>query len=36
VKVKGKEEPVKITSGVSDLEFVEVLSGITESDQLEK
>jgi HlyD family secretion protein len=36
VKVKGKEEPVKITTGVSDLEFVEVLSGISETDQLEK
>jgi multidrug efflux pump subunit AcrA (membrane-fusion protein) len=36
VNVKGKDEPVKITTGVSDLEFVEVLSGLSESDQLVK
>jgi HlyD family secretion protein len=35
VKVKGKEEPVKITVGASDLEFVEVLSGLSEADELE-
>lgn len=36
VNVKGKEEPVKITVGAGDLEYVEVLSGLTESDELEK
>jgi multidrug efflux pump subunit AcrA (membrane-fusion protein) len=36
VNVKGKEEPVKITVGAGDLEFIEVTSGISEADELEK
>jgi multidrug efflux pump subunit AcrA (membrane-fusion protein) len=36
VKVKGKDEPVKVETGVSDLQFVEILSGITESDEIVK
>lgn len=36
VNVKGKEEPVKITIGASDLEYVEVTGGLSESDELEK
>lgn len=36
VNVKGKDEPVKITVGASDLEYMEVVSGLTESDELEK
>lgn len=35
VKVKGKDEAVVIKKGIEDLEFVEVLSGLTESDVLE-
>jgi HlyD family secretion protein len=34
VKIKGKEEPVRIKKGISDLEFVEVLEGCTENDEL--
>jgi HlyD family secretion protein len=36
VRVKGKDEPVKVTVGVSDLEFVEIISGLSETDELEK
>lgn len=36
VNVKGKDEPVKITVGASDLEYIEVTSGLTENDELEK
>lgn len=36
VKVKGKDEPVQIKKGIEDLEYVEVLSGLTEEDELEK
>ncbi len=36
VNVKGKDAPVKITIGAEDLEFVEVLSGLSEIDELEK
>lgn len=36
VHVKGKDEPVKITVGASDLEYMEVVSGISENDELEK
>lgn len=35
VKVKGKEEPVAIKKGIEDLEYVEVLDGLSESDILE-
>jgi HlyD family secretion protein len=34
VKVKGKDEPVQITTGIRDLERVEVLSGIDENTEL--
>jgi HlyD family secretion protein len=36
VKVKGKDEPVKVTIGASDLEYMEVTSGLSETDELEK
>jgi HlyD family secretion protein len=36
VNVKGKDEPVKITTGAGDLEFMEVTSGLSETDELEK
>lgn len=36
VRVRGKDEPVKVTTGVSDLEYVEILSGITEADEIIK
>lgn len=36
VNVKGKEEPVTITTGAGDLEYIEVTGGISESDELEK
>ncbi len=36
VNVKGKDQPVKITTGASDLEFIEVTSGLSETDELEK
>lgn len=36
VKVKGKDTPVKIVTGAEDLGFIEVVSGISESDLLEK
>lgn len=36
VNVKGKDEPVKITVGASDLEYMEVTSGLSETDELEK
>lgn len=32
VKVKGKEEPVVIRKGIEDLEYVEVVNGLTEND----
>lgn len=35
VKVKGKDEPVTIKTGIGDLEYIEVLSGIDESSELE-
>lgn len=35
VRVKGKEEPVTISTGAGDLEYVEVLSGIDETTELE-
>lgn len=34
VKVKGKDQPVIIKKGIEDLEFVEIIEGITESDEL--
>lgn len=34
VKVKGKTEPVTIKKGIEDLEYVEILTGLTESDEL--
>lgn len=34
VKVKGKDEPVIIKKGIEDLEFVEVVSGLNETDEL--
>jgi hypothetical protein len=36
VKVKGKDEAVKVTTGAEDLEYVEILSGISVADELEK
>ncbi len=36
VNVKGKDEPVKVQTGVSDLQYVEILGGITESDEIIK
>ncbi len=36
VIVKGKTEHVKVTIGVSDLQYVEILSGISETDELVK
>jgi HlyD family secretion protein len=36
VKVKGQDEPVKVTTGVSDLENIEIISGIDENTELEK
>lgn len=36
VKVVGNEVPVKVILGAEDLEYVEILSGISETDQLEK
>jgi multidrug efflux pump subunit AcrA (membrane-fusion protein) len=36
VKKKGSEELLQITKGASDLEFIEVLSGIDESTEIEK
>lgn len=36
VRVKGKEDPVKVTIGASNLEYMEVTSGLSETDELEK
>jgi multidrug efflux pump subunit AcrA (membrane-fusion protein) len=36
VKVKGKDQPVKVQTGVSDLQFVEILGGISENDEIIK
>lgn len=36
VNVKGKDQPVKITTGAGDLEYMEVTSGLSETDELEK
>lgn len=36
VSVKGKAEPVKVTIGAADLEYMEITSGLSESDELEK
>lgn len=36
VKVKGEDDLVKVTTGVSDLENIEILSGIDENAELEK
>lgn len=36
VNVKGKDEPVKISVGASDLEYMEVTSGLSETDELLK
>lgn len=36
VKIKGKDNPVPVTTGAEDLEFIEVISGLSESDILEK
>lgn len=36
VNVKGIAEPVKITTGAVDLEYMEVTSGLSETDELEK
>jgi HlyD family secretion protein len=36
VNIVGKEEPVKVTTGAGDLEFIEVTSGLSETDELEK
>ena len=36
VNVKGKDKAVKVTTGAEDLEYVEILSGISASDELEK
>jgi multidrug efflux pump subunit AcrA (membrane-fusion protein) len=36
VNVKGKDTPVNVTTGASDLEHIEITSGIAESDELEK
>jgi HlyD family secretion protein len=36
VNVKGKTEAVKITTGAADLEYMEVTSGLSETDELEK
>lgn len=36
VKVKGKDEPVKVQTGVSDLQYVEILGGVTEPDEIIK
>ncbi len=36
VKVKGKDAAVPVKTGVSDLQFVEIVSGITEQDELVK
>ncbi len=35
VKVKGNKEPVAIKKGIEDLEYVEVLDGLTENDVIE-
>lgn len=35
VKVKGKEEPIMIKKGIEDLEFVEVMEGLSENDEIE-
>lgn len=35
VKIKGQKEPTAIKKGIEDLEFVEVLEGLTENDVLE-
>ena len=35
VKVKGKEESMVIKKGIEDLEYVEVLEGLSENDILE-
>lgn len=35
VKVKGQKEPVAIKKGIEDLEFVEVVEGLTENDVIE-
>ncbi|MBI3510353.1 MAG: efflux RND transporter periplasmic adaptor subunit [Bacteroidetes bacterium] len=36
VKVKGKDENVKVTIGAFDLQYVEILSGLTEQDEIIK
>jgi HlyD family secretion protein len=36
VKVKGKDEAVKVTTGLKDLRYVEIISGINEQDLLIK
>lgn len=36
VKVKGRDEEVPVKTGISDLQFVEIVSGITEQDELVK
>jgi multidrug resistance efflux pump len=36
VKIKGKDQAVKVQTGVSDLQYVEIISGITEADELVK
>lgn len=36
VKVKGKDDPVAVTIGASDLEYMEITSGLAETDELEK
>lgn len=35
IKLKGKDEPVIIKKGIEDLEFVEIIEGLTENDELE-
>lgn len=34
VKVKGRDEPIIIKTGAADLEYIQVLSGLTEDDEL--
>ncbi|MCU0432143.1 MAG: efflux RND transporter periplasmic adaptor subunit [Bacteroidia bacterium] len=36
VRIKGSEQPVPVKTGVSDLQFVEIVSGLNEKDELIK
>ncbi|GAB4135732.1 MAG: efflux RND transporter periplasmic adaptor subunit [Bacteroidia bacterium] len=36
VHIRGEKEPKKVTTGAEDLQYVEILAGVTETDELEK